>query len=69
MAVSDPVDALAVCRAALAERIETLPAARLAGPELDVWLLGCHRKRLVRQRAVLICTLRPRADPYHPPAD
>jgi len=55
---SDPIDALAVCRAALAEGIETLPAARLAGPELDVRLLGDHRERLVRQRAGLICTLR-----------
>jgi transposase len=55
---SDPIDALAVCRAALREGIETLPAARLAGPELDVRLLGAHRERLVRQRAGLICTLR-----------
>ena len=55
---SDPIDARAVCRAALAEGIETLPAARLAGPELDVRLLGAHRERLVRQRAGLICTLR-----------
>ena len=55
---SDPIDALAVCRAALREGIETLPAACLAGPELDVRLLGAHRERLVRHRAGLICTLR-----------
>jgi transposase len=55
---SDPIDALAVCRAALREGIENLPAARLAGPELDVRLLACHREWLVRQRAGLICTLR-----------
>lgn len=55
---SDPIDALAVCRAALAEGIDTLPTARLAGPELDVRLLGAHRERLVRQRGGLICTLR-----------
>jgi transposase len=55
---SDPIDALAVSRAALREGIERLPSARLAGPELDVRLLGAHRERLVRQRAGLICTLR-----------
>jgi transposase len=55
---SDPIDALAVSRAALREGIETLPSARLAGPELDVRLLGAHRERLVRQRAGLISTLR-----------
>src|SRR5215210_9520591 len=36
---SDLIDALAVARAALAEGIETLPMAELAGPELDVRLL------------------------------
>lgn len=55
---SDPIDALSVCRAALREGIENLPAARLSGPELDVRLLGAHRERLVRARAGLICTLR-----------
>jgi transposase len=33
---SDRIDALAVARAALAEGVETLPTAALAGPELDV---------------------------------
>jgi transposase len=55
---SDPIDALAVARAALREGIETLPTARLAGPELEVRLLGVHRDRLVRIRTKLICELR-----------
>ncbi len=44
---SDPIDALAIARAALREGIETLPAARLAGPELEIRLLCVHRQRLV----------------------
>jgi hypothetical protein len=35
---SDLIDALPVARAALAEGIETLPTAELAGPELDIRL-------------------------------
>ena len=50
---SDQIDALAVARAALRERIETLPAAQLAGVELDLRLLVDHRERLVRQRTAL----------------
>jgi transposase len=50
---SDQIDALAVARAALRERIETLPAAQLAGVELDLRLLVDHRERLVRQRVAL----------------
>jgi transposase len=50
---SDQIDALAVARAALRERIETLPAAQLAGAELDLRLLVDHRERLVRQRVAL----------------
>jgi transposase len=38
---SDPIDALAIARAALREGIDTLPTARLAGPELEIRLLGC----------------------------
>ena len=48
---SDAIDALAVARAALAE--PDLPAARLAGPELEAKLLLDHREDLVaggRQR-------------------
>ena len=37
---SDPIDALAIARAALREGIETLPVARLAGPELEIRLLA-----------------------------
>ena len=54
---SDLIDALAVARAALAEGVETLPTAALAGPELDVRLLVDHRERLVRQRVGLNNTL------------
>jgi transposase len=39
---SDRIDALAVARAALAEGIQTLPTAELAGPELDIRLLVDH---------------------------
>jgi transposase len=38
---SDPIDALAVARAALREGIDTLPVARLAGPEFEIRLLAC----------------------------
>jgi transposase len=54
---SDRIDALAVARAALAEGIETLPTAELAGPELDIRLLVDHRERLVRTRCALNNTL------------
>jgi transposase len=47
---SDPIDALAVARAALREGIETLPSARLAGPELEIRLLCRHRQRLLETR-------------------
>ena len=43
---SDPIDALAIARAALREGVETLPTARLAGPELEIRLLALHRERL-----------------------
>jgi transposase len=55
---SDPIDALAVARAALREGIDTLPAARLAGPELEIRLLCVHRERLVGARTRLINELR-----------
>ena len=54
---SDRIDALAVARAAVAEGIETLPTAELAGPELDIRLLVDHRERLVRTRSALNNTL------------
>ena len=50
---SDVIDALAVARAALREGIESLPAAQLAGVELDIRLLVDHRERLVRQRVAM----------------
>jgi transposase len=55
---SDPIDALAVARAALREGVDTLPAARLAGVELEIRLLGVHRQRLVDARTRLINELR-----------
>ena len=55
---SDVIDAVAIARAALREGLDTLPIARLAGPELDVRLLVDHRERLVGQRTALICDLR-----------
>jgi transposase len=47
-----------IARAALREELDTLPIARLAGPELDVRLLVDHRERLVAQRTQLINDLR-----------
>jgi transposase len=55
---SDPIDALAIARAALREGVETLPTARLAGPELEIRLLGLHRDRLVASRTRLTNELR-----------
>src|SRR3954470_19739157 len=54
---SDSIDAIAVARAALREGLETLPAAQLEGPELDLRLLVDHRERLVGQRVALNNTL------------
>jgi len=55
---SDSIDALAVARAALREGLDSLPAAHLDGPELDLRLLVDHRERLVRQRVAINNTLR-----------
>jgi transposase len=55
---SDPIDALAVARAAIAQGLENLPTARLAGPELEIRLLHQHHQRLVKQRTALINDLR-----------
>jgi transposase len=55
---SDPIDALAIARAALREGVETLPTARLAGAELEIRLLALHRERLVDARTRLINELR-----------
>src|SRR5215216_5199548 len=53
---SDPIDALAVARAAL--RHPELPMARLDGPARDVRLLVDHREDLVSQRTGMINRLR-----------
>lgn len=55
---SDPIDALAIARAALREGIGTLPTAKLAGAELEIRLLALHRERLVDTRTRLINELR-----------
>ena len=54
---SDPIDALNVARVALQEGLDTVPAAHLEGPELDLRLLVDHRERLVRHRVELNSTL------------
>lgn len=48
---SDPIDGLAVARAALREGIDRLPTARLAGPELEIRQLVVHRQRLRANQA------------------
>jgi transposase len=53
---SDPIDALAVARAALRE--PGLPVARLDGPERELRLLVDHREDLVAERTRAICRLR-----------
>ncbi len=53
---SDPIDATAVARAALAH--PDLPQATLAGPEREIGLLVAHRESLVRERTERICKLR-----------
>ncbi len=55
---SDPIDALAVSRAALREGLEALPTARLSGLELEIRLLVVHRERLINARTRLINELR-----------
>ncbi len=53
---SDPIDALAVARAALQE--PDLPAAQLDGPTREVRLLVDHRDNLVAERTRQTCRLR-----------
>jgi transposase len=53
---SDPIDALAVARAALRE--PDLPLARLDGASRDLRLLVDHREDLVRQRVAQVNRLR-----------
>jgi transposase len=53
---SDPIDALAVGRAALRE--PDLPTARLDGPEREIRLLVDHRDDLVAERSRIMARLR-----------
>jgi len=53
---SDPIDALAVARAALRE--PGLPVARLDGPAREVKLLGDYRENLIRERTAVQNRLR-----------
>jgi transposase len=55
---SDPIDALAIARAALREGPETLPAAHLDERALRVKLLLDHREDLVKARSEEQCRLR-----------
>jgi transposase len=55
---SDPIDALAVARAALREGVETLPVAHLDPEALELKLLLDHREDLVRARGEDQCRLR-----------
>ena len=55
---SDPIDALAVARAALREGPETLPAAHLDEAALELKLLLDHREDLVKARSEDQCRLR-----------
>lgn len=55
---SDPIDAVAIARAALREGVETLPTARLAGPEREIRMLALYRERLLDMRTRLSNELR-----------
>jgi len=55
---SDPIDALAIARAALREGPETLPAAYLDEDAMQVKLLLGHREDLVKARSEDQCRLR-----------
>jgi transposase len=55
---SDPIDALAVARAALEEGIDTLPIARLEGPAREINLLLDYREDLVAERTSIQNRLR-----------
>jgi transposase len=55
---SDPIDALAVARAAIREGIDAFPAAQLDDQALEIRHLVDHRERLVGQRTALINDLR-----------
>jgi transposase len=55
---SDPIDALAIARAALREGVENLPTASLAGPDHEIRQLALYRERLLDMRTRLSNELR-----------
>jgi transposase len=55
---SDPIDALAIARAALREGVQNLPTARLAGPDREIRQLALYRERLLDMRTRLVNELR-----------
>jgi transposase len=55
---SDPIDATAIARAALREGADSLPTARLAGPEREIRMLALYRERLLDMRTRLSNELR-----------
>ena len=55
---SDPIDSLAVARAALEEGVESLPVAVLEGPAREVKLLLDHREDLIAERTRIQSRLR-----------
>ncbi len=55
---SDPIDALAIARAALREGVETLPTARLVGLDREIRMLALYRERLLDMRTRLSNELR-----------
>jgi transposase len=55
---SDPIDALAIARAALREGVQNLPTARLTGPEREIRMLAAYRERLLDTRTRLSNELR-----------
>ncbi len=55
---SDPIDALAVARAALEEGVDTLPTAQLEGPAREIKLLLDHRDDLIAERTRIQSRLR-----------
>ena len=55
---SDPIDAIAIARAALREGVQNLPTARLAGPDREIRQLALYRERLLDMRTRLSNELR-----------
>jgi hypothetical protein len=68
-AASPTASTRSVARAALREGLNTLPAAHLDGPELDLRLLVDHRERLVRQRVAINNTLQSHLHDLWPSCD